>query len=154
LEVDELTLPLIALGLSNDSSFVLKLLRSIDSEKFDGNRELAKITIKDFSKIFKKDFINEKIISVIKTTILSQRKVVTPKIYAPYTKDRQGVTSGETKVVISSAEDGRTTAPTSNGGIKSSMSNFQIQGRHKRIFESRLSSVQQTNREASDRSPG
>lgn len=30
LDIDELTLPLIALGLSNDSSFVKKLIKSID----------------------------------------------------------------------------------------------------------------------------
>lgn len=37
LEVDEITLPLIALGLSNDSKFVMKLLRAIDAEKFFSN---------------------------------------------------------------------------------------------------------------------
>ena len=69
LEVDELTLPLIALGLSSDSSFVLKLLRSIDEEKFMKNRDTAKITIRDFSKIFKKDYTSEKVTEVIKKTI-------------------------------------------------------------------------------------
>jgi hypothetical protein len=34
LEVDEITLPLIALGLSSDSSFVVKLMKAIDAEKF------------------------------------------------------------------------------------------------------------------------
>ncbi|CDW87182.1 iki3 domain containing protein [Stylonychia lemnae] len=76
LEVDELTLPLIALGLSNDSSFVLKLLRSIDEEKFTKNKINAKITIRDFSKIFKKDYTSEKVIEVIKKTIKEQRAEV------------------------------------------------------------------------------
>lgn len=68
-----MTLPLIALGLSNDSSFVMKLLRAIDEEKFFTNREFAKITIKDFSKIFKKDYVSEKIIEVIRSEVMNQR---------------------------------------------------------------------------------
>ncbi len=68
-----MTLPLIALGLSNDSSFVMKLLRAIDEEKFFNNREFAKITIKDFSKIFKKDYVSEKIIEVIKNEVINER---------------------------------------------------------------------------------
>ena len=72
LEVDELTLPLIALGLSNDSSFVYKILRSIDYEKFKSKNE--RISIKDFTKIFKKDFMGEKVIDVIKQAVLKMRR--------------------------------------------------------------------------------
>ena len=67
LDIDELTLPLIALGLSNDSSFVQKLIKSIDEEKFlKGNQ---KISIKDFVKIFKTDYFSDKAIQIIKETI-------------------------------------------------------------------------------------
>jgi hypothetical protein len=68
LEVDEVTLPLIALGLSNDSSFVQKLLRTIDLNKWaKGNQ---KITLTDFAKIFKRDHVSERIIKVIKKTLI------------------------------------------------------------------------------------
>lgn len=60
---------MIALGLSSDSSFVMKLLRAIDEEKFHKNKDSAKITIRDFSKIFRKDYTSEKVIEIIKKTI-------------------------------------------------------------------------------------
>lgn len=37
LEVDELSLPLIALGLSTDSIFIKRLLSSINAHKFNSN---------------------------------------------------------------------------------------------------------------------
>eukprot|EP00347_Sterkiella_histriomuscorum_P020000 403339480 len=127
LEVDELTLPLIALGLSNDSSFVMKLLRSIDEEKFIKNKEHSKITVRDFSKIFRKDFTSEKIIEVLKQTIKAQReaKKQTKKQHMDQmfliSKNQQNIEknapiqsqiAGQRKGI---GEDGRTTAPTSGG---------------------------------------
>ena len=58
---DELSIPLIALGLSSDSSFIEKVLKAVAPFKFgdksglDDPFESNEMSLKDFIKIFKKD---------------------------------------------------------------------------------------------------
>jgi len=72
LEHDELAMPLIALGLSSDSTFVKKILRVIDAEKFLNLGE--QITIEDFAKIFKNDKFSEKVVAKIKEEVKQRRR--------------------------------------------------------------------------------
>lgn len=62
LEIDEISEPLIALGLAPDKKFVAQLIKSLDSKFLNTVDEDLKVTLKDFLKIFrtdklKKDFI-------------------------------------------------------------------------------------------------
>ena len=58
---DELSIPLIALGLSSDSSFIEKVLKAINPMKFGEKSgledpfELNEMSLNDFIRIFKKD---------------------------------------------------------------------------------------------------
>ena len=55
ISLKELTYPLIALGLANDSEFVKKSLSMINPEKFSGNDYSAEIDLREFTKIFQID---------------------------------------------------------------------------------------------------
>jgi Ca2+-binding EF-hand superfamily protein len=62
LDVNELAEPLIALGLSSDTSFVEKVLKAINPTKFNSsNIDFAEIGLKEFTKIFRKDAVAEKL---------------------------------------------------------------------------------------------
>jgi Ca2+-binding EF-hand superfamily protein len=62
LNVQELAEPLIALGLSSDSSFVEKVLKAINPSKYNSeNINFAEIGLREFTKIFRKDVIAEKL---------------------------------------------------------------------------------------------
>ena len=68
LDVDEISLPLIALGLSTDTSFVEKLIKTLVQKKGvnqkDEDLDLS-FTLKDFVTIFQADRIGEKITRTI-----------------------------------------------------------------------------------------
>lgn len=77
LDVDEISLPLISLGLSTDTGFVEKLIKSLKKkkpsmkkreEKGDegGNEDDLSFTLKDFVSIFKADRIGERISRKVK----------------------------------------------------------------------------------------
>jgi hypothetical protein len=62
LEIDEISEPLIALGLAPDQKFVVQLIKSLDSKFLNIDDDDLSITLKDFLKIFrsdrlKKDFV-------------------------------------------------------------------------------------------------
>ena len=62
LEIDEVSEPLITLGLAPDKKFVVQLIRSLDSKFENVEDEDLSINYKDFLKIFrsdklKKDFV-------------------------------------------------------------------------------------------------
>lgn len=60
IDIQELTFPLIALGLATDAAFVKKALKMILPSKFaqeDDKNENFEINLYEFSKIFKKDMI-------------------------------------------------------------------------------------------------
>jgi Ca2+-binding EF-hand superfamily protein len=69
LDVDEISLPLIALGLSTDTGFVEKLIKSLKKKKApkegDDEDDLS-FTLKDFVSIFKADRIGERISKKVK----------------------------------------------------------------------------------------
>jgi Ca2+-binding EF-hand superfamily protein len=56
LDVDEISLPLIALGLSTDTGFVEKLIRSLVSKKKKDGQESERVDIDDLSFTLK-DFV-------------------------------------------------------------------------------------------------
>ena len=62
-------MPLISLGLSSDTTFVKRLFKIINPEKFKTDQELVNnhMTLKEFTQIFKRDLISqlitEKVIS-------------------------------------------------------------------------------------------
>ena len=59
--MNELAVPMIALGLSSDSSFIQKVLKAISPAKFGKHASVAnpfevnELTLKEFVKIFRKD---------------------------------------------------------------------------------------------------
>ena len=67
LEADEIVKPLVALGLSSDKGFAMKILAALDprskAEKADSE---LRIMLPDFIKIFKQDKVSEALIDVIK----------------------------------------------------------------------------------------
>ena len=77
---DELSVPLIALGLSSDSSFIEKVLKAVNPFKFgdksglDDPFELNEMSLKDFIKIFKKDQVSEKITDAIRDIVISEKE--------------------------------------------------------------------------------
>lgn len=64
LELEELALPLVALGLSTDQKFVSKILTALDNKK--QQNEHMSFTLRDFVKIFKTDKVGEKITKIVK----------------------------------------------------------------------------------------
>jgi len=74
-DFEELALPLIALGLSSDSSFVAKVFRAIYPKKFAGNNvEDAEIGLKDFLKIFRRDVVAERLTHYVQHLIIDRRR--------------------------------------------------------------------------------
>jgi Ca2+-binding EF-hand superfamily protein len=74
-DFDELAMPLIALGLSSDSSFVAKVFRAIYPKKFaDGNVEQAEIGLRDFLKIFRRDPVSERLTYIVQQMIIQRRQ--------------------------------------------------------------------------------
>ena len=77
---DELSVPLIALGLSSDSSFIEKVLKAVNPFKFgdksglDDPFELNEMSLKDFIKIFKKDQVSEKLTDAIRDIVISEKE--------------------------------------------------------------------------------
>lgn len=57
----ELAVPMIALGLSSDSSFIMKVMKAVSPYKFGKKAkvknpfEVCQLTLREFIKIFKKD---------------------------------------------------------------------------------------------------
>ena len=77
---DELSIPLIALGLSSDSSFIEKVLKAINPYKFGDKSglehpfEVNEMSLKDFIKIFKKDQVSEKLTESIRSIVISEKE--------------------------------------------------------------------------------
>lgn len=62
LNLEQLAIPLIALGLSSDSSFIEKVLKAINPSKFTSERiATAELTLREFTKIFRKDAVAERL---------------------------------------------------------------------------------------------
>lgn len=62
IEVSELTYPLLALGLANNSHFIYRALKILNPKKFEDQEEEAQLNLKEFSEIFQTDAIQEKLI--------------------------------------------------------------------------------------------
>ena len=67
LDLEEVTIALVSLGLSTDRQFVHKLLTTLDVDLEKG------FTLKDFVKIFKADKVGDRIVKVLKKDA-SERK--------------------------------------------------------------------------------
>jgi hypothetical protein len=70
LDVDEISLPLISLGLSTDSGFVEKLIKSLKQKKLKHAEDTMpsddlSFTLKDFVSIFNADRVGEKISAIV-----------------------------------------------------------------------------------------
>jgi len=66
LEADEIVKPFVALGLSSDKSFALKILSALDPRtKAEKATSDLRIMLNDFIKIFKTDKVSEALINVI-----------------------------------------------------------------------------------------
>ena len=78
--LNELSLPLIALGLSSDSSFIEKVLKAINPFKFGDKSgienpfEHNEMSLQDFIKIFKKDQVSEKLTDTIKSIVVTKKR--------------------------------------------------------------------------------
>jgi hypothetical protein len=63
LDIDEMSLALVGLGLASDSSFIGLVCRSLQPDRFGNGKESeGYLTIKDFSKIFNKDHFADKLL--------------------------------------------------------------------------------------------
>jgi hypothetical protein len=77
LNVDEMSIPLVALGLSSDTKFIEMICRSIQPERFkNGNGFL---TIQDFMKVFNKDHFADRLLNAIIKRVENKRKIATHK---------------------------------------------------------------------------
>jgi len=78
--LNELAVPMIALGLSSDSSFIKKVLKTISPHKFGKKATSANpfednaLTLKEFVKIFRKDQVSENLTELLITRIVAKRK--------------------------------------------------------------------------------
>lgn len=76
----ELAVPFIALGLSSDSSFIMKVMKAISPHKFGKKALVAnpfdvnELSLKEFIKIFKKDQVSESLNEVICNKIIQNRR--------------------------------------------------------------------------------
>lgn len=80
LSLKNIAVPMIALGLSSDSSFIMKVMKAISPHKFGkkakvGNPfEVNELTLKEFIKIFKKDQVSELLTDLLCNRIVSRRE--------------------------------------------------------------------------------
>ena len=89
LSLTNIAVPMIALGLSSDSSFVMKVLKAISPHKFGKKAEkllkdkgstqnpfeVNEITLKEFVKIFKKDQVSEDLTEMLCQRIKDRREL-------------------------------------------------------------------------------
>jgi Ca2+-binding EF-hand superfamily protein len=67
IDLEELALPLIALGLATDTGFVKRALKVLNPKKFGTGCEAGQaLTLKEFSRIFRTDAISDKLMNLIK----------------------------------------------------------------------------------------
>ena len=77
--MNELAVPMIALGLSSDSSFIKKVMKAISPHKFGKKAKVAnpfesnELTLREFIKIFKKDQVSENLTEMLCSRILERR---------------------------------------------------------------------------------
>ena len=75
----ELATPLIALGISSDSSFVKKVMRTICPRKFGAKSKFKnpyehnELSLKEFLKIFKKDQVSENLTLMLCNKIIERK---------------------------------------------------------------------------------
>jgi len=67
--LDELAIPLISLGLSSNVTFTEKLLKAINPKKFAQGNFDQELTLQEFTKIFKKDQVSERLTEVIRDKV-------------------------------------------------------------------------------------
>jgi Ca2+-binding EF-hand superfamily protein len=72
IEADEIIKPLIALGLSTNSNFTIKLMQALVPENASKNEEDLQLTLKDFVRIFKSDRLSERVTELIKEEFKAQ----------------------------------------------------------------------------------
>jgi hypothetical protein len=67
LSLEEIAVPHITLGLSSDSNFIKKVLRNINPVKFATEEcfDTNDLTLKEFTNLFKKDNVSERITDVL-----------------------------------------------------------------------------------------
>ena len=74
-------MPLIAIGLSSDSSFIKKVMKAISPRKFGKYAKVAnpfevnQLTLKEFIKIFKKDQVSENLTEMLCNRIIERKQV-------------------------------------------------------------------------------
>lgn len=76
----KLAVPMIALGLSSDSSFIMKVMKAISPKKFGERAKVAnpfevnQLTLREFIKIFKKDQVSENLTEMLCNKIIHKRQ--------------------------------------------------------------------------------
>lgn len=74
----KLAVPMIALGLSSDSSFIMKVMKAISPYKFGKMARVAnpfevnQLTLREFIKIFKKDQVSENLTEMLCNKIIEK----------------------------------------------------------------------------------
>ena len=80
LSLKNIAVPLIALGLSSDSSFIMKVLKAVSPYKFgkksglENPFEVNEITLKEFIKVFRKDQVSEDLTKMLCNRISTRRE--------------------------------------------------------------------------------
>ena len=80
LSLKNIAVPMIALGLSSDSTFVMKVMKAISPNKFGKKAkvknpfEVNELTLKEFIKIFKKDQVSEAMTDMLCQRIITRRE--------------------------------------------------------------------------------
>ena len=75
LNLEQLAIPLIALGLSSDSSFIEKVLKAINPSKFTAERiATAELSLREFTKIFRKDVVAERLTQCLQNLVIQRKQ--------------------------------------------------------------------------------
>lgn len=80
LSLKNIAVPMIALGLSSDNSFIMKVMKAISPHKFGKKAKVAnpfevnELTLIEFIKIFKKDQVSEDLTKFLCKRIIERRE--------------------------------------------------------------------------------
>jgi len=72
-DLNELSFPLIALGLATNTDFVKKVMKILAPQKFSSGEFDQQLTVKEFSSLFRSDQVGDKMVKRIKDELYQQK---------------------------------------------------------------------------------
>ena len=139
-DLNQLSVPLIALGLSSDSAFIEKVLKAINPFKFGEKSgvlnpfEINAMSLKDFIKIFKKDQVSEKLTDAIRSLVVAEKEEQRVKRDRMLEKKQEQLqiikekVPGSTFTIIDDSDDDGDDSPVQRLPTTSALSDFNPAG--------------------------